>query len=640
MDTGDTESEDASMDPETNPSSAGQAGAVAARPEQQDFFGHPRGLATLFFTELWERFSYYGLRALLVLFMTAPAGAAAANPGLGFSTSKATAIYGLYTAFVYLLALPGGWVADNMWGQRRAVFVGGSIIAAGHFSLAFPALGLPEETFFYLGLVLIVIGTGLLKPNISTMVGDLYPEGGARRDAGFSVFYMGINFGAILGPTLCGWLGEGYNWHWGFSLAGFGMLAGLLSYRLGIDNLGQAGLLDADDEAVRRKSRNFYLVTAAVAAAIVTFGFLATSGAIDVTLTGVAEAVGVGIVVVTVLFFAYLTLGVSGAGAIAAFFAVGTLGAGQYVDEWALASQLATGATVLFFILVTVGRLAAPAYDVSLEKKRLLVIFWLFLLSALFWSGFEQAGSSLNLYARDLTARNFGPVGLSQGVALLVTVLVTGLPAAFVGYRMFRREKLWWVGKAGVGLLGALIVGFLGYLAYQIAGGWTVPASMLQNINPTFIVLLAPVFGVLWTWLSRLETNPSIPVKFALGLFGLAAGFFVVSWGAAHATAENPVGVHWLVVTYFLHTCGELCLSPVGLSSMTKLAPENRVGQMMGVWFVSTALGNLFAGLIAGRLEGLNPSSLFWTVALIVGGAGVVALLTAPPVKRLMGDVE
>jgi POT family proton-dependent oligopeptide transporter len=173
-----------------------------------------------------------------------------------------------------------------------------------------------------------------------------------------------------------------------------------------------------------------------------------------------------------------------------------------------------------------------------------------------------------------------------------------------------------------------------------MAGGWTLPASMLQNINPTFIVLLAPVFGWLWTWLASLEANPSIPVKFALGLFGLAAGFFVLSWGAAQATAENPVGAHWLIVTYFLHTCGELCLSPVGLSSMTKLAPEDRVGQMMGVWFVAAALGNLFAGLIAGQLEALQPDSLFWVVALIVGGGGLAALLAAPPVKRLMGDVE
>ena len=627
-----------SSSPGSLQSDSGGAGTAAATKE--DFFGHPRGLSTLFFTELWERFSYYGLRALLVLFMTAPAGAAATNPGLGFSTSKATAVYGLYTAFVYLLALPGGWVADNIWGQRRAVFVGGCVIAAGHFSMALPALGLPETTFFYLGLVLIVIGTGLLKPNISTMVGDLYPEGGARRDAGFSVFYMGINFGAILGPTLCGWLGEGYSWHWGFSLAGFGMLVGLISYRFGIDNLGEAGLLDADEAAVQRKSRNFYTGAAVVGALLVAFGFLATSGVIDVTLTAVAEAVGVGIVIVTVLFFAHLTLGLNGAASIGAFFVAAAVLLSQFVGDAAFAAQIAVGATVLLFILISIGRVVAPQVDVPLKKKRLLVIFWLFILSALFWSGFEQAGSSLNLYARDLTVRSFGPYGLSSSWALLITVAVFGVPAAYIGYRMVRRDNLWWVGKAGVSLLGALVVGFLGYIAYQIAAGWTVPASMLQNINPTFIVLLAPAFGVLWTWLSTRNANPSIPVKFGLGLFGLAAGFFVVSWGAAQATAENPVGMHWLVVTYFLHTCGELCLSPVGLSSMTKLAPENRVGQMMGIWFVSTALGNLFAGLIAGRLEGLNPSSLFWAVAMIVGGAGVVALLAAPPVKRLMGDVE
>ena len=623
------------------PDSSSDSAAATAVSAKQDFFGHPRGLATLFFTELWERFSYYGLRAMLVLFMTAPAGAAVANPGLGFGTEKATAIYGLYTAFVYLLALPGGWVADNIWGQRRSVFVGGCVIAAGHFAMALPILGLPDEAFFYLGLLLIVVGTGLLKPNISTMVGDLYPEGGARRDAGFSVFYMGINFGAILGPTLCGFLGEGYSWHWGFSLAGFGMLVGLISYKLGAPNLGDAGRLDADDpEAVQRKSRNFYLLSAAVAAAIVAFGFLATSGAISVTLTQVAEAVGVGIIIVTVLFFAYLTLGTTGAASLAGFFGVATIVATQFGYGAAFASQIGVGATVLLYIILSIGRVAAPQFEMSLKKKRLLVIFWLFLLSALFWSGFEQAGSSLNLFARDLTARGFGPFALSQTMALVGTVLVIGLPVVYIGYRMFQRENLWWVGKAGVSLLGALVVGFLGYVAYQMAAGWTMPASILQNINPTFIVLLAPVFGSLWTWLANRNANPSIPVKFALGLFGLAAGFFVISWGATQATAENPVGAHWLVVTYFLHTCGELCLSPVGLSSMTKLAPENRVGQMMGVWFVSTALGNLIAGLIAGQLEGLNPSGLFFTVAIIVGGGGILALLAAPPVKRLMGDVE
>lgn len=488
----------------------------------KQFFGHPRGLATLFFTELWERFSYYGMRALLVLFMTAEA--IGSNPGLGFSVGKATAIYGLYTFFVYVLSLPGGWIADKLWGQRRAVFVGGCIIAAGHFSMAVPMV-----SFFYLGLALIVIGTGLLKPNVSSMVGDLYPEGGARRDAGFSIFYMGINLGAILGPLLCGIFGEGYNWHWGFSLAGFGMLLGLISYKYGDKYLGNAGILNTgeSDEVLGKRSRRFYTVLSVVAAAIVLFGFLFSSGAINITLETLAEYLGYAAVAITVGFFGYII-----------FF-------GGHTKE---------------------------------EQKKLGVIFWLFILAALFWSGFEQAGSSLNLFAKDLTDR--------------------------------------------------------------IIMGWEVPASTLQLINPTFIVIFAPIFGWLWTWLASRQANPSIPIKFGLGLFGLAGGFFVLSWGAANATAADPVTPAWLVVTYFLHTCGELCLSPVGLSSMTKLAPENRVSQMMGIWFVATALGNLFAGLVAGQLETLAPTNLFWSVAMIVGGGGIVALLASPFVKKLMGDVE
>jgi len=564
-------------------------GGVAAAARREDFFGHPRGLSTLFFTELWERFSYYGMRALLVLYMTA-AATGTANPGLGFGTGKASAIYGLYTFFVYVLALPGGWVADNIWGQRRAVFIGGCIIAAGHFSMALPMFGLPEAAFFYLGLALIVVGTGFLKPNVSTMVGDLYPEGGARRDAGFSIFYMGINFGAILGPTLCGLLGEGYNWHWGFSLAGFGMVAGLISYQLGSGYLGDAGLLEAEDEAaVERKTRNFYLAAAAAVALVLLVGFLMNTGVLGLSLEQLASSLGGLTVLITVGFFGY----------------------------------------IIFF-----------GGHTTREQKRLGVIFWLFILAALFWSGFEQAGSSLNLFARELTDRAFGPYGLLQQTTSLLPLLILGVPVGYVCYRVFRRDDLWSVGKVGVGVLAALILGFVGWVSYQMTGGWTMPASMLQNINPFFIVIFAPLFGTMWTWLAKQDANPSIPVKFALGLFGLAAGFFVISWGAANATAENPVTPAWLVVTYFLHTSGELCLSPVGLSSMTKLAPEDRVGQMMGIWFVAAALGNLFAGLIAGQLETLQPSSLFNTVALIIGGGGIVALLAAPPVKRLMGDVE
>ncbi len=496
--------------------------AVAAGTQR---FGHPRGLATLFFTELWERFSYYGMRGILILFMAAPL----VEGGLAFNDAKSAAIYGLYTAMVYLLALPGGWVADNLWGQRRAVFVGGCIIASGHFAMAMPAFGLPDQPFFFLGLILIVMGTGLLKPNVSTMVGELYPEGGARRDAGFSIFYMGINLGAFLGPLVCGALGENVDWHLGFSAAGFGMVLGLIQYRLGDKYLGKAGhLATGEDRAVvSKRSRTFYLSFAAVVGVVGLFAFLALTGVFAVTLTGVATALGYGIIALAVVYFAYLLI--------------------------------AGGHT-------------------TMEKRRLIVIFWLFILAAIFWSGFEQAGSSLNLFADRLTNR--------------------------------------------------------------MIFGWEAPASWLQSINPIFIITLAPVFGWLWVWLANRKANPSIPIKFALGLLGLAAGFFVIAWGAANASAENPVSPSWLIVTYFLHTCGELCLSPVGLSSITKLAPRGRVGQMMGVWFIGAALGNLFAGLVAGRLESLAPDALFGSVALFVGAAGVVALLVSPGVRKIMGNVE
>ena len=549
-----------------------------------DFFGHPRGLSTLFFTELWERFSYYGMRALLVLFMTAEA--VGGNPGLGFSVGEAAAIYGIYTFFVYVLSLPGGWVADNIWGQKKAVFVGGCIIAAGHFSMA-----IPTTTFFFIGLALIVLGTGLLKPNVSSMVGDIYPEGGARRDAGFSIFYMGINLGAILGPLLCGLLGEGYNWHWGFSLAGFGMVLGLISYKIGDKYLVGAGDLDEKftEAEVSKKSKIFYTISSILISVVVVFGFLQSSGAIDVALDTLAQNLGIVAVIITLIFFGY----------------------------------------IIFF----------GGHNAE-EKKRLGVIFWLFILAALFWSGFEQAGSSLNLFASDLTDRAVGPSSFFGGYGALLVTLLLALPVGYVVVKQISREELWSVAKIALVVAAVGTLGFLYWVFTQVGGGWIIPASTLQLINPTFIVIFAPIFGFMWTWLASRNANPSIPVKFGLGLFGLAAGFFVLAWGSANASATNLVSPAWLIVTYFLHTAGELCLSPVGLSSMTKLAPKNRVSQMMGIWFVAAALGNLMAGLVAGQLENLAPSGLFQMVAFIVGGGGIVALLAAPPVRKLMGDIE
>ena len=483
---------------------------------------HPRGLYTLFFTEMWERFSYYGMRALLVLFMTG--ATVAENPGMGMDVPTATAIYGLYTGLVYLLGLPGGWVADQLWGQRKAVFVGGCVIAAGHFSMAVP------HTFaFFLGLGLIIVGTGLLKPNVSSVVADLYPEGGTRRDAGFSIFYMGINLGALAGPIVCGALGEDLNWHWGFSAAGVGMVLGVIQFRLGYRALGDAGVLRSDrtPDQLRRLSRRFFGGCAVVALVLAAFGLLVRQGTIAATLPDIAASFVwvVGGVIVTYFLYVFLWGGHDGQ-----------------------------------------------------ERKKIAAIFWFALLATVFWSGFEQAGSSLNLFARDFTDRTIGD--------------------------------------------------------------WEYPASILQSVNAFFIVVFAPVFGWLWVWLANRNANPSTPVKFALGLLWLAAGFLVIAWGAANATPENPASASWLVVMYFFHTVGELALSPIGLSAVTKLAPARRLSQMMGLWFVATSLGNVVAGLVAGRLESLAPAPLFGTVATIIGGVGMVALAVSPFVKRLMGDVK
>jgi len=489
-----------------------------APPLGNSFFGHPRGLATLFFTEMWERFSYYGMRGLLILFLTATT--ISENPGMGLDVVTAAAIYGLYTSLVYLLALPGGWVADNLWGQRKAIFVGGCIIAAGHFSMAIPS----DYTFFG-GLILIVIGTGLLKPNVSTVVGDLYPEGGARRDAGFSIYYMGINLGAFLGPLLCGYFGEGINWHYGFSLAGIGMVAGLIQFRAGYKHLGTIGQLPAYD-GLKAKERKFYLVTGLVVAAIAIFALLVNSGVINVTLQQVAQNLGGSILFIVGAFFFYL-----------------------------LVFSKHTGE----------------------EKKKLGIIFWLFLLIAVFWAGFEQAGSSMNLFGKEGTDR--------------------------------------------------------------VMFGWEMPASWFQSVNSTFIIIMAPVFGWLWVFLAKINKHPSFLYKFALGLFGLAGGFFVLAWGASYADSGEMVTPAWLIVTYFFHTCGELCISPIGMSSVTKLAPSNRVGQMMGIWFVGAALGNLIAGLAAGEVgSGFQP--LFWQVATFAAGAGIIALLAAPFLKKFTGGIE
>jgi POT family proton-dependent oligopeptide transporter len=475
---------------------------------------HPPGLYTLFFTEMWERCSFYGMRGLLMLFMKATLE----KGGLELSIPMAGAIYGLYTGAVYLAALPGGWVADRLLGAQRAVFCGGTMIACGQFTLA-----IPRKDTFFLGLLLVVIGTGLLKPNISAIVGKLYPEGGARRDAGFTIFYMGINIGSFIGPLVCGPLGEKVSWHLGFAAAGLGMIGGLVQFALMRKHLHGAG---ARPEVASVSKSDWRLLGGALAA----LGLLVAmiwGGVIPVNPLQAANAAKW--VIVALAVFTFLRL--------------------------------------FFFSDLT-----------GVEKQRIGVVAVLFVAAVTFFAGLEQAGSSLNLFADQYTNR--------------------------------------------------------------MLGSYEMPASWFQAINPLCVVLLGPVAAGLWVALSKRGRELSLGMKFAAGLLLLAGGYVVIAVGAQRAIA-GPVLPVWLLLMYVLHTMGELCVSPVGLSSITKLAPARIVGQIMGLWFMATALGNLMAGLIAG--ESTSPGQMshqFWWVALAASGIAILLMFMAKPMRRWMAGIN
>jgi proton-dependent oligopeptide transporter, POT family len=450
--------------------------AVAARHApsvsiDRRFFGHPPGLSTLFFTEMWERFSYYGMRAFLILYMTAPAAAG----GLGFGDRDAASIYGTYTGSAWGAAILGGLVADRFLGQYKSVLLGGIIIALGHFTLAFKAL-----PFFYSGLALIVLGTGLLKPNVSTLVGSLYESDDTRRDAGFSIFYMGINLGAFSGPLIAGWLAQRVDWHIGFASAGVGMAFGLTQYII-----GKRHLQPAFDRLATTSRRGASLSTSPVA---------------------------------------------------------GTAGLGFTITEW----------------------------------KRMGAIVIFFLVAILFWGAYEQAGSTLNLFADRYT----------------------------------RLEML----------------------------GVSFPSSWFQSVQPIFVILLAPVFA--WLWIRLGSREPSVPVKFALGVMfmGLAFLILVPAGAAAQSASGVRVSPWWLIAAYGISELGELCLSPVGLSVVTKLAPIRIVGLMMGVWFLSNAFGNKLAGWAAGFFSSMPLDTLFGVVAGVLLGTALIMFLVVMPIRRLMSS--
>lgn len=467
-------------------------------------WSHPPGLYVLFFSEMWERFSYYGMRALLVLYLT---------QHLLYERAAALEVYGLYTGLVYLTPIIGGFLSDRWLGYRGTVLAGATLMMLGHFAMAFPA-------FLFPALALLILGNGLFKPNISTIVGSLYLSGDARRDAAFTIFYMGINLGAFLSPLVCGALADAYSPHWGFAAAGVGMLISLIIFTAGLSTLRPA-----QGTYPPFTRREFLRITITILS-----GLLISIGSVYMARYFLGRKV------VAILF------------------------------EWAILAFLLA---VLLYLLV---RLKTPA-----ERERTLSIFVLGLFTALFWMGFEQAGGTFNLFAQLNTDRTL------------------------------------------------------------TLGDWqfTIPAPWFQSLNPLLIFILAPLFSLFWVWLAARGREPLTPVKMSWGLLLLGLGFVVMTFADRHAKMGLLVSPLWLFGVYLLHTLGELCLSPVGLSMVTRTAPASAAALLMGVWFLSSAFGNYMAGVSEAVLEEYHLS-LYPTLAVVSLSAGTLLWLLARPIHRLM----
>lgn len=483
---------------------------------QKTLLGHPRGLFVLFFAEMWERFSYYGMRALLIFYLV---------QHWMFSDSDASVVYGAYTALVYIAPVVGGYLADRYLGQRKAVLFGAVLLTFGHFLMAFEGTGgqdAPEINIFWLALSFIIVGSGFLKANISVMVGQLYPRTDIRRDPAYTIFYMGINLGAMLGSLVAGYLGQTYGWKYGFGAAGIGMLLGLVVFVAGKPLLMGRGESRVPDR--------------------------------------LARPVFAGLTFEWVLYaLAFLSVGL-----------VWWLIQHQSMVGFLLG---AAGLALLGYVLVV-----AVVKLTREERNRIFAALYLIVGSILFWALFEQAGASLNLF----TDRS-------------------------VDRHIF---------------------------------GWEVPASMFQSLNSIYIIILAPLFAMVWLALGRAGWEPSAPAKFALGVILVGAGFLVLVAGAA-AAGEGATPVLYIFLIYLIHTMGELCLSPVGLSAMNRLAPAQMASLIMGAWFFASATGNFAAGLISAATGGEGGGvervmEVYSNVGWLAVGVGVAMLAVAPLVKKLM----
>jgi POT family proton-dependent oligopeptide transporter len=484
--------------------------AVAAPPGK----GHPKGLYLLFFTEAFERFQYYGMRAFLVLYLVD------ATKGLGWTRSEALSLYGTYTGLVYLTPVLGGYIADRFLGQRFSVVLGGTLMMGGQFLCA-----LKTVPTLYAGLAILILGNGFFKANISTMVGQLYAPGDRRRDNAFTIFYMGINLGGFLGPLLAGGLAEKVDWSFGFAISGLGMAISVATF-LALRGKLLVGIGTLKEKPTAQEVKRFLRLVGVAAVVLAGLAWLAIKGPL----------------------------------------------AGRVNWDWVLLSAI-VGTMLGFFVYLTFfGKLKKE------ERDRVIVIFVLVLFVVFFWAAFEQAGGLMNLYT---------DAKVDRGV--------------------FR---------------------------------WTVPTTWLQSVNSLFIVAFAPLFAMLWTWLAARGKEPTTTTKMAIGLLLVSVGFVLMYAAARQSAAEGKAALLWVVGAYLFHTWGELSLSPVGLSMVTKLAPTKFASALMGVWFLSNAAANKLAGMLGGAAERVGDQTMFGGIVLGTAAAGLVLLTLSGTLQRMTHGAE
>ncbi len=568
--------------------------------------GHPAGLFVLFFTEMWERFSYYGMRALLVMFFTA----SLLDGGWGWPREHAYAIFGTYTSLVYLSTLLGGYFADKKIGYRYAVVVGALLMTLGHGAMA-----IETPFFIYLGLTLLVFGSGFFKPNMTSIISEMYKGKDEKKDGAYTIFYMGVNAGAFLGILLCGYLGEQVGWRWGFGLAGIFMLFGLLQFWFAQNIFGDIGTkpVKADTEVVELSAdepklnpfTQLQLVLIAVA------GLLGISWIFNDPISKISEG--------AYNLFDFSMFGLEG-------------------------SNIAILSALGLFVVLLVIRI--PKYDRVTRDRMLAVMFFAFI-TIFFWAIFEQSPSSLTIFARDYTQRVLE--GNSAFIFKIVNTLMTVVPLGIITWVLWLLFKKPFSKYALSNIFLAISFVIIWAIALwmlsvefgkQIA---EVPASWFGVLNSLFIIAFAPLFSRWW----ESKYNPNANMKYAIGMVLLGIGMACVAIGASSiepGAKTASVSMIWLILVYFFHTMGELCISPVALSYVSKLVPGRMIAMMFGIWYLAVAIGMKLAGVFGEASEGIAQSEglsyFFWILTAVAVGLGVISALLYPVIKKLMHGVR